>query len=257
MEIPLIHGIILIGNGNLAFNIAHFFHLNVISFKWFKSDEKGRYFSSEDEINEATFYFCAVNEPNLNALLNQFEHKNKNSYYGHFSGSIGLDVFPDKLKSNSFVFHPMQTFPNKEFHVNIEDCTFSFQGEKFILNHIKKIVLDKLKIVSLSIKSAEAYHLMGVFASNFLPAIVSICSDLGKQNYLNEAEVKQLITPLMKQTLSNIESTNLLDALSGPLKRNATEVIEKHELYLSDFKESYSEIYRLFNQVLNENILKR
>ena len=249
--------IVLIGNGNLAVNIARFLEINAIKFDWFQSNLKGRYFTTEDESTLTRFYLCAVNEPNLDSLLNQFEHKNKHSYYGHFSGSIGLNVFPNKLKLNSFVFHPMQTFPNKETKIDIEECTFTFQGEETILNQLKSVFLNKLSILSLSIKSAEAYHLMGVFASNFLPALVSICNGLGKQNGLNETEVKQLILPLMKQTLTNIESNNLFDALSGPLKRNATVVIEKHEDYLNNFKESYSDIYRLFNQILNDNILKR
>ena len=249
------HKLYLIGSGNVATHFARFFTQKHIPFIWFKPEEKKRYFNSEDERAEPTLYLCAVDEPNLVSLLDQFQGINSDSYYGHLSGSKGMDVFPETIRKRGFVCHPMQTFPNKTDVISLEECTYVFQGEIYIYNALNHAVHHQLHIIQKEIISPEAYHLMGVFASNFLPALVSICVKLGTENGFTEAESKRLILPLMKQTLANIEGTSLVNALSGPLKRGATDVIKKHEDYLKSQSDDLKGLYQQLNSVLKENIL--
>ena len=251
------HQLYLIGNGHVAVQFASFFKQYDIKFHWFKSNNHNRYFSTDDELNEPTIYLCAVNESKLIELLKQFSHKNENSYYGHLSGSLSRDIFPEMIKQNSFVLHPMQTFPNKTQNINLEESVFTFQGSEIIKPELESAFLQKIKMISLNMLKPEAYHLMGVFASNFLPPLMSVIQDLGKENGLTDEQSKELILPIMKQTLTNIENNSLINAQSGPLKRGANETVQKHEIFLKDFRLSYAELYQLFNEIMKTNILKK
>ena len=251
------HKLYLIGSGNLANSLAAHFKKYNIKFDWFETRKQGRYFESSDELSTPTLYLLAINESNLDNLCKKITNKNPNSLYCHFSASLGFDVFPKKLLKNAFILHPMQTFPSPDKVIDIANCYFTFQADSKLYMSVKTD-LNSIGIhtLFLELKNRQAYHLIGVFASNFLIALLSICEQLGRVNNLSKEQVTKLVQPLINQTLSNSTSFDLKDALSGPLKRNENSVIKSHEIFLKEFDPNLFEIYTGLNKHL-QKILKQ
>ena len=247
--------IILIGNGAIAQNFIHHFEKNKIKFTQVNSNDEKKYFTSSDESEKEYIYLCAIPDKNIEDCLNLFQQKNNHSIYVHFSGSLSLSVFPENIKENGCVLHPMQTFPNTENILNLTEVPFTLQclpvKKDFIETRINYL---EINYSHLSLNTPEAYHLMGVFTSNFMVSLISIAEKLGKENGLSDTDSRNLIIPLMKQTLDNLSNNTLYNGLSGPQKRNDTTVIEQHEKFLSEYSESYYTLYRLLNQELKEII---
>jgi predicted short-subunit dehydrogenase-like oxidoreductase (DUF2520 family) len=248
----------LIGYGNVATSFAAHLEKNKISFLHFDPKKEKRYFEENDEENDAFIYLLAINEQNLASVCQKFQGKNKKSIYVHFSASINREIFPENIRKNSVVLHPMQSFPNRNDIILLEDLAFTFQGEDSVYKELLKLFKKlNLTVIPLQLKSPEAYHLMGVISSNLMIALFSIAEQLGKMNGLNSDDTRELLLPLMKQSLKNLEKNSTFDALSGPLKRGAFDIIQKHEQFLESFSESYQDIYRLLNQELMENVISK
>ena len=62
----------------------------------------------------------------------------------------------------------------------------------------------------------------------------------------------KLISPIINQTLQNSNDSKLIDALSGPVKRNEKIVIEQHEEYLKKHDIQLLNIYQLLNKQLKK-----
>jgi predicted short-subunit dehydrogenase-like oxidoreductase (DUF2520 family) len=249
--------ILLIGNGRLAFSIAHHLQSISIGFDWYKADEIGSYFSKKDERPEATLYLIAINESRLIELLNEFSNLNPNSLYCHFSASIDFSKFPKVIKKNSLILHPLQSFPNKINPIKLDSIFFTFQGSKLVYKKLNNLFLVlKINTIIIEIKNAKAYHLMAIFVSNMQIALMKIATDLAKENNIDEVLAKKMLIPLIESTIHNISNNSLIDSLSGPLKRGETKLIKEHILYLNNFNKEYSEIYQKLNNVMLEMLNK-
>ncbi|MCB0280254.1 MAG: DUF2520 domain-containing protein [Calditrichaeota bacterium] len=251
--VNLAYRLYLIGDGNLAHSLAAHYKQRNIDFEWFRSGIKKRYFSSKDELKEKTLYLLAVNESNIADLASPFSDINQMSLYCHFSAAIGIDAFPEQLRKRSFILHPMQTFPSRKEHVPIQNCYFTFQGSKNTYSVLEELFNQiGIQAIYMKMKSVEAYHLTGVFASNFLIALLSVCQRLAAENGLSKDQMLKLIEPLIRQTLHNATKMPLKDALSGPLKRGESNVIKNHEKFNKKFDGELLTLYKVLNDELKK-----
>jgi predicted short-subunit dehydrogenase-like oxidoreductase (DUF2520 family) len=242
----------LIGNGNLASALAAHFTKRGMVFRWFKADEMGRYYTAADESSKKTLSFFAVSDTAIRPIWEELKGLNKNSIYVHFSASIGLKL--GTLLSQSVCLHPMYTFPDRS-EVDFANVPFSFQAAGKQLA-VLRAIFPQSRIVPMTVEKPELYHLLGVFASNFQFALLSICEKLAAENGLHAADVKMLLLPIMKQTLRNYEkSETLFSALSGPAKRGDELAIQKHEVALRKFDLKTEELYKMLTEEL-QNLKK-
>ena len=118
----------------------------------------------------------------------------------------------------------------------------------------KKQIQESLKISKLfdfDVLNTKAYHLLGVFASNFQIALFKIIEDLAKENNINSSDIRKFIMPIIKETFRNIEQENdLKSSLSGPVKRNDLKTISEHKDYLENFNDDYKNVYNLLTNIL-------
>ncbi|MFZ0456573.1 MAG: Rossmann-like and DUF2520 domain-containing protein [Ignavibacteriaceae bacterium] len=156
----------------------------------------------------------------------------RNSLFVHLSGAENISKLISLKKAGALTasFHIMQTFPSRRI-VKIENCYASIETE----NEIAERFLFKLagdfnsKPFKLSSADKIKYHLAGVFASNFLVGNFfnseNIFNIKKQENNYNSFE---LLSPIMKSTIDNIEKLGSSKALSGPIERGDLTTIKKH-----------------------------
>ncbi len=111
-------------------------------------------------------------------------------------------------------------------------------------------LVDKLggKLLLIPTGRKILYHVAGVFAANYLTAIVefalSIMDDLGE----SPEEAYQAFLPLMVGALENIEEFGTAGALTGPIARGDVETIRAHVEQLKGLRSELTEAYKVLGR---------
>ena len=124
--------------------------------------------------------------------------------------------------------HPLQTIImdsplqyNFSFGIQSKDPTIQRNLEELVgdLGGSGFIIPEELR---------SLYHASAVMASNYLVTLMGISTELWKELGYNETESLRALLPLIKQTITNIETYGVQNALTGPIERGDTGTIEKH-----------------------------
>lgn len=153
----------------------------------------------------------------------------KNMYIFHFSGALPSSVFPKKQGMYRAAVHPFATFPRLIIPPRRKNIPMYIEGDARARAVAKKIFqMPLFSPVSISKNNKIYCHLAGVFASNFIVALLTEIRTLMKKADLPARDVQKAILPIIKDALSNIEAHGLHRSLSGPLQRGDTQTIKKH-----------------------------
>lgn len=132
--------------------------------------------------------------------------------------------------------HPLQSFANIEQAIaNLPGSYFTYEGDEALLEDVK-ILVKELGGVLKILPSPEAkvvYHAGACLASNYLVALAGLGARCLSFAGFTEEEACEALVPLMQGTLNNIAQLPLTDALTGPISRGDTEVVENHVRALS------------------------
>ncbi|MDD5082700.1 MAG: DUF2520 domain-containing protein [Dehalococcoidales bacterium] len=150
----------------------------------------------------------------------------------HCSGALSSDILGPARKQGAYVgaFHPLQTFASvPQAIANIPGSTFALEAEGPLLDTLKHLAtaLEGHWIV-LQAKDKVIYHAAAVIASNYLVTLVKLATDLWQEFAVPPQQAIQALLPLVKGTISNIETTGIPESLTGPIARGDTRTIEKH-----------------------------
>jgi len=156
----------------------------------------------------------------------------------HFSGVYSSDVLK-YIKNNggsTASFHIMQTFPSKR-RVKIKNSYGSVESSDKKIRIMLIAFASKLGINAFEINGANkaAYHLSGVFASNFLVANFYSAEKLFRQAG-GTGNFFDFIEPIIKRTISNIRNAGAKNSLSGPVERGDLNTVKVHTRYLKNDK---------------------
>lgn len=179
---------------------------------------------------------------NDNSILTIIDQIPKNFYIAYTSGSIEL---PLNYK-NVGVFYPLQTF-SKNKVLDLSNVPFLIESNDQLLTN-KLIKLGEgisSKVLEANSSERKKIHLAAVFMNNFTNHMTYISSELMKKNNLDW----ELLLPLLRETISKIETSSPYDAQTGPARRLDTMVIQDH---LNILEENKKEIYHSISQ----NIIK-
>jgi predicted short-subunit dehydrogenase-like oxidoreductase (DUF2520 family) len=156
----------------------------------------------------------------------------------HFSGSLDSSLLrPLKEKgANIASFHVMQTFSDYE-PVNIEGSVCAVES---VNENLRKILFDiaidlKLKPFEISSSDKLLYHIIGVIGVNFLSANFYNAAKLS-ESISSDIDLGSLLRPIVVQKINNILKNGAVKALSGPVERGDTDIIEKHIEELKDHR---------------------
>jgi len=148
----------------------------------------------------------------------------------HCSGSLPSDILRVKegLPVRYLSLHPLQAFASVENALAILSGThFGIEGDEGALG--EGIVKDLGGIPHRILAANKSlYHAGAVVASNYLVVLASVAVELlTEAGFQGEVALASLLS-LMRGTLSNLEQVGLPQALTGPIARGDTQVVQGH-----------------------------
>ncbi len=176
-------------------------------------------------------------------------------YIFHFSGILPAEIFPKEINIHCASVHPFTTFPEIQVSSRRRHFYLSIEGNPQAVRIAGKIFNKRnFTLRRITKKEKTLYHLTGVFSSNLLVGLIAAINELASKIDWHQEESRELIFPIIYETLNNIKKFGIRRALSGPLRRGDVEVVKKHLNALKRDKNLY-DIYKALSQALVENVI--
>lgn len=150
----------------------------------------------------------------------------------HTCGALSSEILGSARDSGAYVasLHPLQSLANVQEAVkNLPGSYFSIEGDEIALSAAREViaVLNGREIY-LEVGKKTLYHAGAAVASNFLVATVSFALELFAAAGISRKDSLHALMPLINGTVKNIETIGIPFALTGPISRGDTEIVEDH-----------------------------
>jgi predicted short-subunit dehydrogenase-like oxidoreductase (DUF2520 family) len=150
---------------------------------------------------------------------------------GHTSGArTAADLAPlAERGAATCSLHPMQTFPDDAEPSAFEGIVIGLQGMDDALE-MGEILARRLggTPVRLSASDKTQYHCAAALASNGLVALMAAVRDVLATAGIDTETARQLVRPLVRQTLANLEQDDPEAVLTGPAARGDLGTVRAH-----------------------------
>jgi len=250
--------VVMIGSGNVSWHLCKrmleqgFELIQVVNLRSGKFHECFQslgipLISSAKEIaTDADFYFLCVQEDQLSHL--ELPAFSPQAILIHTAGSVEMDVLK-KYGIHYGCIYPLQTLSiGKE--VDFEKVPLLVEAsEKATSEKMMTIahMLSKTVRYCNSVERAEL-HLAAVLVNNFSNHLYQMADE-----YLQEKGLPfELLKPLIKETVAKLDALSPLQAQTGPAKREATLIMQKHMQMLSSHPQ-WAAIYQLLSDSIMRN----
>ena len=166
----------------------------------------------------------------------------------HTAGSIGIEVFQRRPMSG--VLYPMQTF-SKERDVDFTQIPVFIEANCPEARQSLTALAASLSrhVTYLTSHERRRLHVAAVFACNFVNHCVTLADDVLRPAGLDY----RTMLPLLRETISKLDTLSPTDAQTGPAIRADHSVMEEHQRMLDN--ELSKEIYRLMSLSIQEHQL--
>lgn len=165
----------------------------------------------------------AVPDHSLEGVLNEIECAS-HTIVAHTAGSLGLDIFPGKIKRKG-VFYPLQTFsPGRK--INFTEVPFLLEADNEATAEMLHTVASSLSrnVSFVDAERRRMLHLAAVFACNFTNHMLAAASEIAR----NAGFHANILDPLIKETISKALEHGPEKSQTGPAFRKDVNTIEKH-----------------------------
>ncbi|WP_026934936.1 Rossmann-like and DUF2520 domain-containing protein [Christiangramia echinicola] len=244
--------VVIIGAGNVAMHlyqsfseekqidVIQVFNRNIDHLDFVKDPELK--VSNIDNIKDADLYLIAIKDEAIEELATKLNVNN--GIVIHTSGSQHMNAL--SRFDNFGVFYPLQTF-SKNKSVDFKDIPICLEANSQknldILKHVASLVSEKN--FEVNSEQRRALHVSAVFVNNFSNHLFALADDYCRENDLPF----EILRPLIKETVSKIETLDPYSAQTGPALRNDQKTISAH---LNLLDEDRKKIYT----ILTESIQK-
>lgn len=215
-------------------------------------------------LRNCNFIIITVPSPEISRVAKKIldgSFYGKNAILVHTSGAWDSKILTAVQRSGHQAFsvaamHPMQTFPavikwnDRSLENYFNNVFFGVDGSGQAVA-VTRRVARTIGAGSFMIpgKMKGLYHAGGVFASNFMVALMFMAQKIYKHAGLSDRQSRDLLYPIMRQTLNNIFQFGSAASLTGPAARNERTIIKKHlkdlKIFGSDFENVYKDLTRI------------
>jgi predicted short-subunit dehydrogenase-like oxidoreductase (DUF2520 family) len=145
------------------------------------------------------------------------------------------------------------TFVNQS-SVDFKGVPFAMEGDPKALAVIGAVV-DRLggKPFRIAAQFKPAYHAFGFFSSPALVALIAAAQQVGNMAGLSERQARDLMEPIVRQTIDNCFRSTPQEAFSGPLRRGDLATIRKH-LEALKRQPNLRELYRALGRIALQHL---
>lgn len=231
---------VIIGSGNVAHTLARaltevgappvqIFARNAAAAKEIALLCGCGYGSDPPQLAVADLYIISVSDRAISGSASSLEFGN--AVVAHTSGSVGIDVFPGKIK-NAGVIYPLQTF-SKGRRIDLRKTPFLIEGATPLA---LKIVRETAGILSDNVMEVDSarralIHVAAVFASNFTNYMYAVGEELAAEAGMDFSTLK----PLIEETaLKALASESPRYTQTGPASRNDFQTKSLHSEMLRE-----------------------
>ncbi len=166
----------------------------------------------------------------------------------HCSAADSTDILEPARKAGAQVgvFHPLQSYASvKQAIDNTPGSTFALEAEEPLLTTLKQMAMSlEGRWIELKADDKTAYHISAVMACNYLVTLAKLATDLWQGFSVPQEQAIQALLPLLRGTLSNLETMGIPQCLTGPIARGDTGTIRKHVKMLEKSAPSMLAAYR-------------
>ncbi|MEX0944195.1 MAG: DUF2520 domain-containing protein [Balneolaceae bacterium] len=185
-----------------------------------------------DEKDLGDFVFLAVPDDQIKIVTKRLSEIsidwNSRSVI-HFSGNLVAEEC-SLLKDHGAAIasmHPIQTFTSGDRCERLKGITISLQGQSSLCLELSEMVIEMgANPMQISAEQKGILHIAAVFSSNYIVSLLNISDNLLSQSGLKSGI--EILEPLLKQTVQNITSKGITEALTGPVSRGDYKSVQKH-----------------------------
>ncbi|MEQ1732921.1 MAG: Rossmann-like and DUF2520 domain-containing protein [Bacteroidia bacterium] len=193
---------------------------------------------------EAHVYLFCINDSAITDVVAQANLLTlTNRLIVHTSGSVAMNVlYP--YSTNVGVLYPLQTMSTTH-NVDMSASPIFIEANNEQSLHTLNMLASAIstQVQAINSETRAKYHIAGVMVNNFVNHIMYKTTELCVDNNLDA----DLLMPLLHETVNKLHTNAPYDAQTGPARRNNTEIIEKHLLFLQNNK-ALHDIYSTITQ---------
>ena len=149
----------------------------------------------------------------------------------HCSGALSSAILSSARSWGASVgsMHPLQSFaaehPGNPFH----GIMMAVEGDDLAVETAQGIATDlSARPFIIRTEGKIFYHAAAVAASNYLVTLMDLSFQLMAASGVPASDAFAILEPLIRGTLSNIETIGIPAALTGPIARGDIGIVEKH-----------------------------
>lgn len=239
--------IAIVGAGTLASALASAFHSNgyriseIVSRSNPQSLRRARILASATQSSATTaqaaelsagLVWICVPDDAIASVASQVvgERDWRGKIVVHSSGALSSDALEPLRRKGAEVAsaHPLMTFVTSS-QPKLAGVPFALEGTAKALTAVEGIIGDfGAQAFRIAREEKAAYHAFGFFSSPAIVALVAAAIDVGKLAGLDAKRARDLMEPIVRQTIDNCFRTSPQQAFSGPVRRGDIETIRKH-----------------------------
>lgn len=262
MKIKPNFSITIIGAGNVGtqlslnlkkkgFKIDCIYNHNINSAEKLASKLSCFFTNKKKEIPETSdLYIVALKDENI---LNTLKGVNlKDKLIAHTSGSFNSKLL-NPISSNWACFYIMQTMISN-LNTDFSSSQILIEANNYKSLNILKEIAKKLgsDVKELDSIKRQKLHIAAIATNNFTYHLFSCI-----QEYCSKNDISfDILKPLLKETINNINKQVAFKLQTGPAKRGDTKTITNHLNLLKNKDKYMYDIYSFFNKIIIQHHIK-
>jgi len=167
----------------------------------------------------------------------------------HCSGALSSDILSTAKTCGAGIgsMHPLQSFASADYEVNpFQDIIVAVEGEDAAVGIAAKIAGDLgAKCLEIKTEAKTLYHASAVVASNYLVTLMDLSFQLIGEAGISAQDAFNVLAPLVKGTLANIERIGITEALTGPIARGDVETVAGHVKEIAAKRPDLQSLYQI------------
>jgi predicted short-subunit dehydrogenase-like oxidoreductase (DUF2520 family) len=170
----------------------------------------------------------------------------------HGSGALCSDALrpADAPTLDVASVHPIKSFASPKIAVETFHGTYcGVEGTPKAVAELRRVFKPLgAHLVTIDASHKTAYHCAAVFANNYLVTLIHTAQRLYAQAGIDDAQSLAMMTPILEETLQNVQQLGTHAALTGPIARDDTATVENHIHALNGIHPSLATLYQHLGQ---------
>jgi predicted short-subunit dehydrogenase-like oxidoreductase (DUF2520 family) len=165
----------------------------------------------------------------------------------HCSGALSSGILSAAAEGGAHTgsMHPLQSFAAAGGENPFSGIKAAVEGDAAAVEAARQAALDLgAEPISIRTEGKTLYHAAAVVASNYLVTLMGLSFELLEKAGVSRSEAFDVLKPLVRGTLNNIENVGIPDALTGPIARGDADTVADHLEAMGRESQEVLDIYR-------------